>query len=222
MQEPRITFGELVNGCFELASRHRRAVAAYVLITALVVVGFELAGRESEGFWPELLVDFLASYFLLEFVLKGERLRSGLSRGSGLGSYLGVSIIVSLAMVIGLVLFILPGLIFLSRWALASPLVVAGELSVFDAMRKSWEQTRRSQWSLVGFYALSLFAVALLGGGEAAFGEFTSGATSTISALTGLAMVLVGQGISALMTLAGVAALQRLDGPHANISEIFG
>jgi hypothetical protein len=222
MREPRINFGELVNGCFELASRHRRAVAAYVSITALVEVGFVLAGRVSDGFWPEMLVDFFASYFLLEFVLDGERLRSGLSRGSGLAAYLGVTILVSLAMIVGLALLILPGLIFLSRWTLASPLVVAGELSVFDAMRKSWEQTRRSQWSLVGFYALSLFAVALLSGGAVTIGEFTSGSTSSIGAVTGLATVVVEKGISALIALAGVAALQRIDGPNAGISEIFG
>jgi hypothetical protein len=221
---PRVLFSDLINGAFALASKYPRPVAAFVVLTAGIEAASDLSGFKSVSLWPILLVWVFAQYFLLEFVLEAEGMRSGQSRGSGIGAYIGVSILVSLAGLFGLVAFILPGLILFGRWFVAIPLAVAGERSVFTAMRESWEMTRRSQWALVGFIALYML-IAFTGVGMlgelGSVREYANGTRGLFGMISGLVGLIAGQTLSALSALASVVALRALPEQGERISEIF-
>ena len=66
----------------------------------------------------------------------GELYRSSWSR---LGSMLAVSILMGIGVGVGLVLFIVPGVLLAIRWAVATPVVMLEGLGARDAMRRSQE-----------------------------------------------------------------------------------
>ena len=69
----------------------------------------------------------------------------------------GVSILVSLGIFVGLILFIIPGIILAARWAVALPACVVENIGPLAAMRRSAELTRGHRWKIV------IFAFAIIG-----------------------------------------------------------
>jgi hypothetical protein len=86
-----------------------------------------------------------------------ESLRIGLSR---LLAIVGLAILMSLGMGFGFVLLIIPGLILVTMWFVATPACVVERLGPFDSMARSSELTRGRRWKILG-----LFIVLAIGGG---------------------------------------------------------
>jgi uncharacterized membrane protein len=76
--------------------------------------------------------------------------------------FLGASILLSLAVAIGLVLLIVPGIIFGLMFMFATFVVIERELGPIDAMNESNRLTRGHKWQLFGF-VLVLLLINLLG-----------------------------------------------------------
>ena len=76
--------------------------------------------------------------------------------------YLGVSILLMLAIAVGLVLLIVPGIIFALMFMFAPLIVIDRELGPIDSMNESNRITRGNKWPLLGF-ALLLVLINLLG-----------------------------------------------------------
>jgi uncharacterized membrane protein len=76
--------------------------------------------------------------------------------------YLGMSILLTLAIAIGLVLLIVPGIIFALMFMFAPLLVIERQLGPIDALNESNRITRGHKWQLLGLSAL-LFLINLLG-----------------------------------------------------------
>ena len=76
--------------------------------------------------------------------------------------FLGATILLALAMVIGLVLLIVPGIIFALMFMFATFIVIERELGPIEAMKESNRITRGHKWNLLGFL-LMLFLINLLG-----------------------------------------------------------
>ena len=76
---------------------------------------------------------------------------------------LGLYAIVSLAVIIGLVLLIVPGLIMLRRYFLAGYYVVDRNMGIFPAMDASADESKKARgvWGLIGFAALIALAGAI-------------------------------------------------------------
>jgi Membrane domain of glycerophosphoryl diester phosphodiesterase len=64
---------------------------------------------------------------------------------------LGVSILVSLGIFVGLILFIIPGIMLAPRWAVALPACVVDNIGPLAAMRRSAELTRSHRWKILIF-----------------------------------------------------------------------
>jgi len=76
--------------------------------------------------------------------------------------FLGVTILLTLAVAIGLILLIVPGIIFGLMFMFATFVVIERELGPIDAMNESHRITRGHKWQLFGFMLL-LLLINLLG-----------------------------------------------------------
>jgi hypothetical protein len=111
------------------------------------------------------LFTIIAVYFLAETMLRS----AGFRAAGGTRRYLpfiGMSLIVSICSALGLLVFIVPGLIFMARWSIATPLFISGGNRAFEAMGGSWNATRGHEFPIIGatlallilFYAVSIGA----------------------------------------------------------------
>lgn len=57
-------------------------------------------------------------------------------------SFVLLSIVTGLAIMLGFLVFVLPGLYLLARWSIAVPIVIAEGAKMGDALTASWERTR--------------------------------------------------------------------------------
>ncbi len=76
--------------------------------------------------------------------------------------FLGTSLLLGFAVAIGLILFIVPGVIFGLMFMFATFIVIERELGPIEAMKESGRITRGYKWQLLGFVAV-LMLVNLLG-----------------------------------------------------------
>src|SRR5690349_11194555 len=67
---------------------------------------------------------------------------------------IGASILASIAITIGLILFLVPGLILLTFWCLIVPFIVLAGSGVFEAFGNSWRTVRGYAWRVFGTYVL--------------------------------------------------------------------
>jgi Membrane domain of glycerophosphoryl diester phosphodiesterase/Uncharacterised protein family (UPF0259) len=109
----------------------------------------------------------------------GECLSTGLTRMLPL---LALGLLSSLGIVLGLLLFIIPGAILATRWAVAAPVLVAERTGIMDSFGRSAELARNNRWRI--FWLLLIWVVlnfimefafgsviGLLGGAMVQFGE---------------------------------------------------
>ena len=191
-----LSLGEVLDVSFGL---YRARFASLLLIAVvcrvvpiLLAVYFEVSDPALTVLWPRLLgwlVSFVlvaigvaaSTYVVSEAYLGGElRATTALARALPLvGTLLGISLLTSLAVALGLVLLVVPGLIFLAGFLL-SPVVavIEGPSKSLAAMRRSWELSGGYKGKLlltvlVAFLLLSIPTIALgtLGG---LFGSSTS------------------------------------------------
>jgi uncharacterized membrane protein len=71
-------------------------------------------------------------------------------------------VLVSMVVGIGIVMLIVPGIIFACRLSMVSYLIMERKLEAVEAVRTSWEMTRGHSWTIFGFGIVSIFVV--LGG----------------------------------------------------------
>lgn len=67
---------------------------------------------------------------------------------------IGLAILMSLGIAFGLVLLIIPGLILLTMWYVATPACVVERLGPFDSMARSSQLTKGHRWKILGLFLL--------------------------------------------------------------------
>lgn len=122
-------------------------------------------------------------------VIIGDAVRRGFAR---FWSIVGVSILVSLGIFVGLILFIIPGIILALRWGVALPACVVENLGPLAAMRRSAALTKGHRWQIFGMFAL-IIVVALV-------------ALIVIGALVGMGLVAAPESLGGLV-LAGIVTV---------------
>ncbi|MDH4112389.1 MAG: hypothetical protein OEV60_06850 [Actinomycetota bacterium] len=80
------------------------------------------------------------------------------------GSVILISILVGLAVAGGLILFIIPGLIFAVMFSVAIPALVVENRRGTDAMSRSWNLVKGHFWHAVGVIILAAIITAVVGG----------------------------------------------------------
>ena len=95
--------------------------------------------------------------------LNGKRASFFECMGTGLVRVLplfALGLLSSLGIMLGLLLFIIPGIILATRWATAAPVLVAERTGVFDALGRSAELASNNRWRI--FWLMVIWVVAQL------------------------------------------------------------
>lgn len=134
----------------------------------------------------------------------------------GLRSFLpllGVGFLFAFAVVCGLVLFIVPGLMIICAWCIAAPVLVADRTGVFGAFRRAADLTRGNRWSIFGLLVVFWIITLVLGTvfnvvlGVSAFGADPLRAAERLLTPVGIVVGVVRQTITTLVISAAAAAL---------------
>ena len=80
------------------------------------------------------------------------------------GSVLGASILVGIVVVIGFILLIIPGVIFLTLLAVTIPVVVIERKGVTAAMSRSWNLAKGHFWHVLGTVVVAAIIAGVVGG----------------------------------------------------------
>ena len=222
VKDSGVSVGSLLARTFDTLSASLKAVALYIGVFSALGVAIELAfgGGESSaatagGFlqFGLFLAAIVAQYFLIEAMLK----QTGLFSADATRRYLpflGQGILVSIGFVLGLILLIIPGLLLVARWSLASPLLVGEHKGAVEAIRESWELTR-------GHTVALLLAVLVLGLIMVVVIVLAAGASQIDETLGILLVEVAANAVSVIFSGFGVAAYGMLRFPSRKLTEVF-
>ncbi|USD67005.1 hypothetical protein [Vibrio sp. SCSIO 43136] len=105
---------------------------------------------------------------------------------------LGVFILSGIAMVVGLIAFIIPGFLFMSRLMIAQFEAVIGGKGVYESLSDSWNVVKPVTWPVLsGYLMITILSIVPM----LLFGLLTSGAESPV-----LALELIGGAIGTLLS----------------------
>lgn len=196
--------GKIVDKTFAVLEHIALPAAIYAVgLTVVNGVAKYLAldmtpAQQMEIALAQMVIGAILTYFLLDAALR----RTGLhSREGGqlILPYLGLYALAALGVVVGLILLILPGLVFAARWSIAQPLLVGRGAGVMDALGESWQRTKGNEVQiLVAAFAVllpliaTLIAAAILLDQESvigiAIGQLATSAISLVSVATSVAL----------------------------------
>ena len=143
--------------------------------------------------------------------MNGKRASLGACLSVGLGSFLpilGIGIMFYIALVLGLILLIVPGLMLLVAWCVCVPVYVAEKPGLIESFGRSAELTRGNRWRIFALCILYFVVLLIL---EAVLGVFGTAsrlaAGGSIPALQALAITPVLAVASSMVATVGGAVL---------------
>ncbi len=107
----------------------------------------------------------------------GESLRSGFGR---ILPILGIAICYEIGITVGLILLIVPGLIWAVAWSLAVPVCVLEKLGPIKSLGRSARLTKGHRWKLFGLGLLFFIGSAIVGGILAVVGSAVGGLIGSV------------------------------------------
>ena len=219
------TIGMIFSEAFAMMKRNVPLFGIFVLASLLLSSLAVLGVSEFSANLIEPLGSIVIGYVFLHMLLSKENLAQGaMSLGNAL-AYLGVYIVAGIGMILGFVLLLVPGLFLAARWSLVTQLVVGEELSVSEALSRSWELTGPRQWTIIGYVAIvmliGLIGATLLGGGLATF-MMAGGDVAPRSSGFSLVLNLFGSIGGAFLVASGVALYRLLALGENEAEHVFG
>lgn len=241
-----MTTMEATGGAFELGRVMQRTFKvigdnlSLFAISGLALIALPVFAASVVGFlYPEPWVIALASMAggIVAFVgsllmqgvvvhsaisgLNGRSIRLGEALGVGARKalpLLGLGILQSLGFALGLLLLVVPGLMLMTAWSVAAPVLVMEKRSIEASFGRSGDLTRGHRWSIFGllviYFVLAMIISVAVQGLAAAAGVTTaqSGFVTTTQApsLMALAAVLVSaltNAVQGVISAAGAAAI---------------
>jgi MFS family permease len=97
--------------------------------------------------------------------MRGQRVNLGESLGVGLSRFfpiVGLAIVASLLMGLGFILLIIPGLILMTMWFVATPACVVEQLGPFRSMKRSSQLTKGHRWKIFGLIFVLLIISSII------------------------------------------------------------
>jgi hypothetical protein len=133
------------------------------------------------------------------------------AQAGGIGSLFAVSLIGQLCIILGLVAFVIPGIILVVRWSISVPIALSARVPAIDALRQSWRETDGHFWPILGVLAIVYLPLLLVSVGFALTAESTSTATSVILNVALSIMLIAGWHAAVAMFLAAQIKPQSLE-----------
>jgi hypothetical protein len=192
----------LVMGLLQTAAMRADSVASWswVLVTGLIsgVMALVLQGALIFGTVNDL---------------NGRRVSVTDSLTIGLRNFLGlfaVGLLYGLAVVLGLFLLIVPGLIVAVTWSAAVPALIAERVGILDTFGRSAELTRGNRWRIFGLfvvYALVFLVITMVVALVAGVASFVAGAWAAGHNPVELVTSVISNVLSGLIGATGAAVL---------------
>ena len=201
-----IALGRVFNGAFGAVKANAKAFAATGLLLAclptflLHYTNYDARSGEvdlaSGNFWvgslPAMLINYLLQAIIVSMTLDslgGTSPSPGRSISLGLRRILPIlvaTLLSYLAISLGLMLFVVPGLILLTMWILLVPVIVAEGKGPLGSFGRSAELTKGSRWRIFGLmvilFVIQVGALFLAGFvGTALGGRVASAAAAAVS-----------------------------------------
>ncbi len=175
---------------------------------------------------PGTVVDVVLAYFLtIGLLAKGGLLANGL-KGT-FGTYFLVSLVSGIAVLVGLVLLVIPGVILLVRWLPAYGIALGEDASATGALGKSWETTRGVFWTLflamvfpILIIAMPFFLGVLEGFSQVTYGDLGQDYEQASTLYLFLTTVLSSFGAMAI-TAIGIASYSLLRDRSEALNTVF-
>ncbi|MEL7698949.1 MULTISPECIES: hypothetical protein [Citromicrobium] len=191
-------------------------VAIYLLVTIIGSTLADLFAPEAGGTLAVSIGSLAAAYALtLRIVRKG--VEGGQRGNSGFSTYFGISFLSGIAIVLGLLLLIVPGLILWARWLPAYGYGLGEGRGATEALSDSWEATSGHLGPIIG----SILLPFIIGTGGALAVIFTaegSGPAIWWSSLIANALIYGSQATGISIGLAVFSLLARGD---SGLAEVF-
>jgi len=148
------------------------------------------------------LIATVAGYFLLGVMLRRTGLQSR-TGGDTFLQYFGMSLLASLAVFLGMIFFVIPGIILMTRWSIGYPTLIARGGGIKASLGESWERTRGNEFSIiVAGIAVVLLPIVVIIAGGAFFGQNTLVGTLVsefATSVINLTMMAMGTALFALL-----------------------
>lgn len=109
-----------------------------------------------------IAVGIVAAYLLVDAMVRRTGLRSR-TDGDVFVAYCIMALLSTLGVLGGMILLVLPGLVFWARWIIAPPMLLARGGSGTKALGESWERTKGAEFAiLIALLALLIGPVAII------------------------------------------------------------
>lgn len=226
------SFNDLLNAAFDEIATNRAATLIFLAVTvpvgaasvalfdtatgnpAVLFSGSSRSLGTAAGLLAVILFGMAAQYWFTMALLR----RSLYADFGRLLPYLGISLLSLIGTMLGLVLLVIPGLVFATRCLLVAPMVLEGNVPAMDSFAESWERTRSSAWSIF-FVAVLLLLLTYI---PAGIGSFVSERLPEEARIAGwLIECLTSQIWTIVSTGMTVGAYRPLGDPHSDLEEIF-
>lgn len=154
-----ITFRSVFGSTWQLVVRHPLGLALGSIGMAAIDSAFDMLAPEANANLITTFVSVGVVYAVFRHLLQKEGL---IESEGGFGAYFGASMLSGLGVILGLILFIVPGLYLMARWSLASAMVLTRRMKAIEGLRASWQATSGCVWKLVLLYVGVFLAYLLL------------------------------------------------------------
>jgi uncharacterized membrane protein len=177
----KFSTGRVIGRTFSAVSSNALIVWPIALVFVAIpgaAVAYFMRGQEGQfGSLLRSAVVGLFAIFVQGVVIKaclmqfaGKSRRFGASFSAGVTHYagmFGVRFLTTWGVVLGLVLVIIPGLIWATSWVVAAPALVAEDLGSHGPLARSAKLTKGSRWPILGLiliFVLAYFVLTLIAG----------------------------------------------------------
>lgn len=164
-----LTIGTIIDKTFGVLDRC--SVPALLYLAVFTVINGALAyyapstaaiKAQLIGALLKFVVGVVGGYLLIEVMVRKTGLRTRTDNEAFL-PYLLMLVPYTLGVMLGLIVFLLPGLIVMARWSIAQPLLVARGDGPMQALGESWELTKGNEFQiLVALLALLILPFAII------------------------------------------------------------
>lgn len=229
----QVSFNELFDATVEEILANRKVVlvnlALSVPVFSVWLIVFEAWSANPAAMFEATPRNLAAGVALLIFILLTGVIqywldlamlrRSFHSDFSLLLPCLGISLLCLLGSGIGLVLFVIPGLILATRWTLVIPLVLARDAPPMETFSESWQRTSGSGWPIFAVIAMSFVVTVMI----STIGSMIFEPAGEAGRIPGALFEALVSQVGAIASTAISVGAYRLLGPrHRMIEDVFG
>lgn len=162
--DERLQLGSVVRDATRLAADARHSVAAAILVGTGLFTLIDVLLEPMDALRAMAAASLIVLYLQLLVTARALQARGQTSHGFDprwptMGRYpraFAISIVSTIAVLAGLLLLLIPGLVLFLRWSLAYPAMLAEDEGVGGSLRRSWDLTRNRWPLLLGYGALIL------------------------------------------------------------------